>query len=106
MSAKRASRSNTVTASWKCLLCVLALILTSCASLPKEPPAYLPPKIDCAAYDAPKVKPPTEPALTEKNVLLWQLYAWGWQAYAESVVGQRYDTALCLEGLRRQGVTR
>lgn len=95
-----------MTASWKCLLCVPCLILASCASLPKAPPAYLPPKVDCAAYDAPRVKPPTEPALTDKNVLLWQLYAWGWQAYAEGVVGQRYDTALCLEGLRRQGVTR
>ena len=93
-----------MTASSRFLLCVLLPILSSCASLRKEAPAYLPPKIDCAAYDAPRVTPPTEPALTDKNVLLWQIYAWGWQAYAESVVGQRYDTALCLEGLRRQGV--
>ena len=95
-----------MTGSWKCLLCVLLLTLTSCASLRTAQPAYLPPRVDCAAYDAPRVKPPSESALTDKNVLLWQLYAWGWQAYAESVVGQRYDTALCIEGLRRQGVVK
>jgi hypothetical protein len=34
------------------------------------------------------------------------MYAWGWQEYAADVIAQRYETAVCLEQLRRQGVVR
>jgi hypothetical protein len=36
----------------------------------------------------------------------WQLYAWGWQAVAEDVLNQRVETAVCIEGLRRQGLVK
>ena len=89
-----------------CLLYALVLILASCASLKAPPSAYMPPKIDCAALDVPRVTSPVEPGLDEKSVTLWQLYAWGWQAYAEDVLMQRVETAHCLQALREQRVIR
>lgn len=86
------------------LLSALALILASCASLKTPLPAYMPPRIDCAASDVPRVPSPAEPGLTDKSVTLWQLYAWGWQAYAEDVLMQRVETSHCLETLRQQHV--
>lgn len=87
-------------------LAMLALLtLTSCASLRKVEVAYLPPRIDCAAFDAPKAKMPETPspraALPE-----WQLHAWGWQAYAEGVLMQRVETARCLADLRAKGIVK
>lgn len=86
------------------LLCALTLILTSCASLRKAEVVYLPPRIDCAAFEAPKVRPPSEPGMTERALPVWQLYAWAWQAYAEHVLTQRVETALCLQKLKQQEV--
>jgi hypothetical protein len=88
------------------LSCALVLTLASCASLKAPPSAYMPPKIDCAALDVPRLPSPIEPGLDEKAVVLWQLYAWGWQAYVEDVLTQRVETAQCLQTLREQRVIR
>jgi hypothetical protein len=87
------------------LICVL-LMLTSCASLGKVRTVYAPPKIDCAAFDAPRVKTPETPEAAERNVAVWQLHAWHWQAFAEDVLGQRLDTAACLKVLQKAQVIR
>lgn len=86
------------------LLCVPALMLASCKSLPTQAPAYVPPRIDCAANDVPRAKKPESPLLTEKSIVIWQLWGWGWQAYAEDVLMQRVETAICLKRLRDAGV--
>lgn len=85
------------------LLMAALLMLTSCASFRKAPQGYLAPRIDCAAFDAPKAEQPTEPGL-KSTVPEWQLYAWGWQAYAEGVLIQRVETAQCMAALREAGV--
>jgi hypothetical protein len=85
------------------LSCALALILTSCASLRPQAVAYVPPRIDCAAYDAPQVSPPADPGQA-RDIAVWQLNALGWQAFAEHVLGQRVATALCLQKLAKEGV--
>ena len=82
----------------------LALTLTSCASLRKDHVTFLPPSVDCAAFDPPKVAAPTDPALTDKDVAVWQLHAWHWQAVAEHLLGQRVETAKCLARLREVGI--
>lgn len=87
-----------------CLLCVLILTLTSCASLRKDRIVFVPPPIDCAAYEMPKVQPPNEPRPGEKDPAIWQFYAYGWQAVAEGVFAQRLETARCLHALKQQGV--
>lgn len=86
------------------LSCVLALILTSCASFKPAAGVYVPPKIDCAAYDAPQVNPPADPDPQARDVAVWQLNAFGWQSYAEYVLGQRIETAQCLNKLKQEGV--
>ncbi|MCM2311388.1 MAG: hypothetical protein NDI84_08295 [Steroidobacteraceae bacterium] len=88
------------------LLAVLSLTLASCASRPIKPPEYVPPKIDCAISDAPRQAAPAEPAPTARSVIIWQMYAWSWQAYALDVVMQRYDSAKCVQQLREQRVVR
>lgn len=88
------------------LLCVLIPTLASCASLRTQPPAYVPPRIDCAANDIPRAQKPEAPALTEKSVVIWQLWGWGWQAYAEDVLMQRVETAHCLKDLKDKQVIR
>jgi len=40
----------------------LILTLASCASLPKPAPAYVPPRVDCAANDVPRAEAPEAPA--------------------------------------------
>ena len=95
-----------MTALSKCLLCALVLMLTSCASLNSKPAVYLPPWIDCAEYDAPRKKMPADPALSERSVVVWQLHAYTWKDYAESVLEQRIATAVCMEGNRRSGAIR
>ena len=64
----------------------------------------MPPPVNCGAYEAPKVQAPSEPALTEKDPAVWQLFAYGWQQVAESILGQRLETARCLHTLKQQGV--
>lgn len=86
------------------LLCALTLILSSCASLRKPEVVFVPPKVDCAAYDLPKVQAPDDPVIGAKDVAVWQLFAWKWQAYAEHVLTQRFETARCLHTLKQQGV--
>ena len=86
------------------LLSALALTLTSCASSQKVEAVFVPPRIDCAAFEAPRIRPPVEPGLTERALPVWQLHAWNWQAYAEHVLTQRVETAVCLQQLKRQGV--
>lgn len=44
--------------------------------------------------------------MRDNAVIVWQLYAWGWQAYAEDVLMQRVETAHCLQQLREQDVIR
>lgn len=87
-------------------LCVPVLMLGLLASCRTVPAESLPPRIDCAAYDAPRVKAPVEPSLAEKALPIWQLYAWAWQAYAEDVLNQRLETAVCLETMKRAKVIR
>ena len=86
------------------LLCALILTLTSCASSRPAAVAFLPPKIDCAAFDPPAMAIPAEPGAGEKQLPVWQLYAWHWQAYAEHVLGQRVNTALCLQKAKQRGL--
>lgn len=86
------------------VLAMLALLmLTSCASLRKVETVYLPPRIDCAANEGPKAEQPTEPGL-KGTVPEWQLYAWGWQSYAEGVLLQRVETARCMSVMREAGI--
>lgn len=92
-----------MTALSKSLLCVLALTLTSCATSKPKPIAYLPPRVDCAEYDAPRKKRPAEPALSEKSPIVWQLYAYGLGDYAESLLEQRIATAVCMQANREAG---
>lgn len=92
-----------MTALSKCLPLALLLTLTSCASLGSKPPGYLPPRIDCAEYDAPRKKMPADVAPSERSVVIWQLHAYAWKDYAESVLEQRIATAVCMEGNRRSG---
>lgn len=87
-----------------CLLCALTLTLTSCASLRQERIVFVPPPVNCGAYEVPKVQAPRHPPLTEKDPAVWQLFAYGWQQVAESILGQRLETARCLHTLKQQGV--
>ena len=89
-----------------CLLCVLALTLTSCASLRQPQIAFVPPKVDCGAYELPKLKAPELPSPAEKDPAVWQLWGLGWQAMAEHVFGQRVETAQCLAKLRQEGIVK
>lgn len=85
------------------LLCSLALLtLASCKSFGPERVVFVPPRVDCAANDVPRVAPPDFP--TAQTIPAWQLYAFGWQAVAEDVLNQRVETAGCLAQLRQQGV--
>ncbi len=92
-----------MTALSKSLLCVLALTLTSCASLVSKPPGYLPPRIDCAEYDASRKKMPADVAPSERSVVIWQLHAYAWKDYAESLLEQRIATAVCMQANREAG---
>lgn len=92
-----------MTALSKSLLCALALMLTSCATSKPKANAYLPPRIDCAEYDAPRKKRPSEPAVSERSVVVWQLYAFGLGDYAESILEQRIATAVCMQANREAG---
>ena len=85
------------------LLMAALLMLTSCASFGKVQTVFLPPKVDCAVFDAPKTEQPAEPAF-KSTLPEWQLYAWGWQAYAEGVLNQRVETAQCMAALRQAGI--
>lgn len=86
------------------LMCVLALTLTSCASLRKDRVVFAAPSVDCAAFDPPRVAAPSDPALTDKDVAVWQLTAWSWQALALHILDQRVETAKCLARLREVGI--
>ena len=69
----------------------------------KEKAVFLPPRVDCAANDAPPLAAPELPQMGE-GVPSWQLYAYGWQSYAEGVLMQRVETAKCLSRLREVGI--
>lgn len=86
------------------LTTALCLTLTSCASWRKAEIVYVPPRIDCAAFDPPQIAPPEEPSPAEKQPAVWMLFAWHWQAYAAHVLNQRIETADCLGQLRERGV--
>ena len=88
------------------LLFVLALMLTSCASLRKPEIAFAPVKIDCAIFDSPKVNPPADPPLSAKDVAVWQLWGLGWQAVAEHLLDQRVESAQCVAKLREVGIVK
>lgn len=88
------------------LLSALGLTLASCASLPKAPPAYVPPKVDCEASTPPRTSVPAVPALTEKSVTVWMLYTFALQEFAGDVLMQRVETAACLKDLRDKEVIR
>lgn len=85
-------------------LCVPILILCSLPSCKTVEPVFVPPPIDCAAYELPKVKAPTEPRPGEKDPAVWQLWGIGWQNVADHILGQRLETARCLHVLKKQGV--
>lgn len=85
------------------LLTAALLMLTSCASFGKARIEFAPVKVDCAVFDAPKAEQPSEPGL-RSTLPEWQLYAWGWQAYAEGVLNQRVETAQCMARLREVGI--
>ena len=92
-----------MTALSKSLLCALALTLTSCATSKPKPSAYLPPRIDCAESDIPRKKRPAEPVVSEKSLIVWQLYAYGLGDYAEGLLEQRIATAVCMQSNREAG---
>lgn len=85
-------------------LCALILILCCLPSCKTVEPVFVPPPINCGAYELPKVKLPTEPRPGEKDPAMWQLWGIGWQAVADHVLGQRLETARCLHQLKQQGV--
>jgi hypothetical protein len=84
--------------------CALVLMLGCLPSCKTVEPVFVPPRIDCAASDTPKAKRPVQPALGEKSVVLWQLFATQWQEFAFDVLSQRIETAQCLQDLREKGV--
>lgn len=86
------------------LLTALCLTLASCASWKKERVVFVPPSINCEAFTVPQVAQPAPPNAEERQLAIWQLYAWNWQAYAEHVLTQRVETAACLHRLKLQGV--
>lgn len=88
------------------LLCALAPMLISCASLRKESVVFVPPKVDCGVFESPKVAPPKLPGPAEKDVAVWQLWGLGWQAVAEHVFAQRVETAQCVAKLREVGIVK
>lgn len=88
------------------LLCALTLILSSCKSFGQERIVFVPPAVNCGAYELPKVQEPRAPELGEKDPAAWQLYAYGWQAVAEHIFGQRLETAKCLHTLKQQGLVK
>ena len=88
------------------LLIVPVVMLASCRTVQPQPQEYLAPRIDCAAFEVPRAEKPEQPPLTENSVVIWQLYGWGWQAYAEDVLMQRVETAVCLKRLRDAGIIR
>lgn len=88
------------------LLCVLLPMLASCASLRRDRVVFVPPEVNCGAYEVPKVNPPADLELGEKDVARWQLWGLGWQAVAEHILGQRVETANCIEQLRQQGIVK
>lgn len=88
------------------LLCVLALILSSCASLRKPEIVFVPPKVDCGIFESPKVSAPKLPGPSERDVAVWQLWGLGWQAYAEHLMDQRVATAVCVAKLREVGIVK
>lgn len=49
---------------------------------------------------------PGIPTIAERDVVVWQLAVFQWQLFAESVLGQRLETARCLAVLKQQGVIR
>lgn len=88
------------------MLAMAALVaLTSCASFGKERVVFVPPNLDCAVTDLPRASKPNLPALTD-GVPAWQLYAYGWQAYAHDVLMQRVETADCIEQMRQKGLVK
>lgn len=89
-----------------CLLCALALTLTSCASLRQPQVVFVPPKVDCGVFEPPKVSPPDDLPPTEKDPAVWQLWGLGWQAVAEHVFEQRVETAQCIGKLRQEGIVK
>lgn len=88
------------------LLCVLALTLTSCASLRKPEVVFAPVHLDCGIFEGPTVQPPSEPGLTQKDVAAWQLWGLGWQALAEHLLDQRVESAQCVARLREVGIVK
>lgn len=88
------------------LLCVLAPMLTSCASLRQPQVVFVPPKVDCGVFESPKVAPPKLPGPAEKDVAVWQMWGLGWQAVAEHVFAQRVETAQCVAKLREVGIVK
>lgn len=82
----------------------LVLMLSFLPSCKTVQPVFVPPRIDCAATDAPRAKVPVEPDLNEKALPLWQLFAFQWQEFAHDVLSQRVETAACLQSLRDKGV--
>ena len=88
------------------LLCVLAPMLISCASLRQPQVVFVPPRVDCGVFESPKVSAPKLPGPAEKDPAVWQLWGLGWQAMAEHVFGQRVETAQCLAKLRQEGIVK
>lgn len=84
----------------------LALMLTSCASLMKPQVVFVPPVVNCGIFESPKVESPLAPRLGEKDVVVWQFYAIGWQALAEHLFSQRVDSARCVAKLRAEGMVK
>lgn len=88
------------------LLCVLALTMSSCASLRKAPQGFIPPSVNCGIFEGPKVGPPSDLSPSVKDVAAWQLWGLGWQAVAEHVLNQRVETMKCVDKLREEGIVK
>lgn len=77
------------------LLCALSLMLASCAIFRPATVASKPSRVDCAIFEGPAIAKPVIP-LGSKDIVLWQLYGVGMEAYAESLLGQRVESAACV----------
>ena len=64
----------------------------------------MPPQVVAQPSSNRRWQPWNDPRPGRERPAIWQFYALGWQAFAEHLIGQRVDTAMCLAQLRARGV--
>lgn len=66
---------------------------------------FVPPRVDCAIFDAPTSEVPALPPLKGSKAE-WQLFSYAVMTYAEGLLGQRVDTAQCVAKMREVGLVK